>query len=84
MNELSKGVPALVPMNIVSHHNTSLVPRPSYLLKWQMKAWYTLFAHMPDFNLDSVNLCYFVHICVFITCTSPGVHKGKERSTMIY
>ena len=59
MNELSKGIPALVLMKIVSRHNTSLIPSPSYLHGWEMKAWYTLFAHMPDFNHNSVNLWVF-------------------------
>ena len=86
MNELSKGVPALVPMKIVSHHNTSLVPRPSYLLRWKTKAWYTCLHICQILTLIQLICGILVHICVFITCTctSTGAHKGKERSIVIY
>ena len=47
----------------------SLVPRPSYLRGWETKAWYTLFAHAREINMQFPEM--------MSCCLSDDVHAVR-------
>ena len=56
-----------------SYLSCSPVPRPLYLWWWKMKAWYTLFEHVYNFNQNSVTLFISKQICVpFMSLSRSG------------